>query len=92
MQLPLPTTELPQLFVWVKFVFEIAIVKIATAADPLLVKVKATGFPLLPAYTEVKVLVAGLNVAAPVLGFAPDPLNASVVPLPELTFTFTEPL
>lgn len=57
-----------------------------------MVKVNATGLPLLPAYTDVKVLLDGLKVAAPVFGFAPDPLSASIVPLPELTFTFTEPL
>ena len=53
-QLELPARDDPQLFVSVKFAFEIANDEIDIAYEPLFVSVNGTGVPVLPEATDVK--------------------------------------
>lgn len=91
-QLELPASELPQVSVSVKFAPPVLMPSMATAVAPLFVSVNVTGLLLLPTKTEPKSLLLGVNVALPVFGFVPVAANASVVPVPAVSFTFTLPL
>lgn len=58
----------------------------------MFVIVNGTGVPLLPTYSDPKLLPDGLNVTEPVFGFVPFPLRYNWVASPELSFTLIDPV